>query len=145
MQTKIEFCNSEIEVTDYISDMNNNEHGAQNIFIGKVRQNNMNRSVVGIEYEIFAELAHNVLTDLCAEARQDIDKNLDFTIIHRHGYLSVGEISVLIIAGSKHRDEAFRACRFIIEEIKHRVPIWKQEHYTDGKSEWVQGHALCQH
>lgn len=145
MQTKIEFCNSEIEVTDYISDMNNNEHGAQNIFIGKVRQNNMNRSVVGIEYEIFAELAHNVLTDLCAEARQDIDKNLDFTIIHRHGYLNVGEISVLIIAGSKHRDEAFRACRFIIEEIKHRVPIWKQEHYTDGKSEWVQGHALCQH
>lgn len=145
MQTKIEFCNSEIEVTDYISDMNNNEHGAQNIFIGKVRQNNMNRSVVGIEYEIFAELAHNVLTDLCAEARQDLDKNLDFTIIHRHGYLNVGEISVLIIAGSKHRDEAFRACRFIIEEIKHRVPIWKQEHYTDGKSEWVQGHALCQH
>lgn len=145
MQTKIEFCNSEIEVTDYISDMNNNEHGAQNIFIGKVRQNNMNRSVVGIEYEIFAELAHNVLTDLCAEARQDIDKNLDFTIIHRYGYLNVGEISVLIIASSKHRDEAFRACRFIIEEIKHRVPIWKQEHYTDGKSEWVQGHALCQH
>lgn len=145
MQTKIEFCNSEIEVTDYISDMNNNEHGAQDIFIGKVRQNNMNRSVVGIEYEIFAELAHNVLTDLCAEARQDFDKNLDFTIIHRHGYLNVGEISVLIIAGSKHRDEAFRACRFIIEEIKHRVPIWKQEHYTDGKSEWVQGHALCQH
>lgn len=145
MQTKIEFCNSEIKVTNYISDMNNNEHGAQNIFIGKVRQNNMNRSVVGIEYEIFAELAHNVLTDLCAEARQDIDKNLDFTIIHRHGYLNVGEISVLIIAGSKHRDEAFRACRFIIEEIKHRVPIWKQEHYTDGKSEWVQGHALCQH
>lgn len=145
MQTKIEFCNSEIEVTNYISDMNNNEHGAQNIFIGKVRQNNMNRSVVGIEYEIFAELAHNVLTDLCAEARQDIDKNLDLTIIHRHGYLNVGEISVLIIAGSKHRDEAFRACRFIIEEIKHRVPIWKQEHYTDGKSEWVQGHALCQH
>lgn len=145
MQTKIEFCNSEIEVTNYISDMNNNEHGAQNIFIGKVRQNNMNRSVVGIEYEIFAELAHNVLIDLCAEARQDIDKNLDLTIIHRHGYLNVGEISVLIIAGSKHRDEAFRACRFIIEEIKHRVPIWKQEHYTDGKSEWVQGHALCQH
>lgn len=145
MQTKIEFCNSEIEVTDYISDMNNNEHGAQNIFIGKVRQNNMNRSVVGIEYEIFAELAHNVLTDLCAEAHQDLDENLDFTIIHRHGYLNVGEISVLIIAGSKHRDEAFRACRFIIEEIKHRVPIWKQEHYTDGKSEWVQGHALCQH
>ena len=145
MQTKIEFCNSKIEVTDYISDMNNNEHGAQNIFIGKVRQNNMNRSVVGIEYEIFAELAHNVLTDLCAEARQYIDENLDFTIIHRHGYLNVGEISVLIIAGSKHRDEAFRACRFIIEEIKHRVPIWKQEHYTDGKSEWVQGHALCQH
>ncbi len=145
MQTIINFCDNEINPAHYLTEMNNVEHGAQDVFIGKVRQHNMNRDIIGIEYEIFAELARNVLMELCSEARQTIDANLDFTIVHRYGYLNVGEISVLIIAGSKHRDESFRACRFIIEEIKHRVPVWKQEHYTDGKSEWVQGHALCQH
>ena len=145
MKTVIEFIEQAILIDSYMSNMVNNRHGAQDIFIGKVRINNMNRSVIGIEYEIFDELAYNVISDLCSEARANIDPNLDFTIVHRSGYLKVGEISILIIASSKHRDESFRACRFIIEEIKHRVPIWKQEHYTDGKSEWVQGHALCQH
>lgn len=145
MSTQIEFCESVIESSRFITETVNLEHGAQDIFIGKVRQHNQNRDVVGIEYEIFEDLARQVLSELCSEARTKIDPNLDFSIVHRSGYLHVGETSVLIIASSKHRDEAFRACRFIIEEIKHRVPIWKQEHYTDGKSEWVQGHALCQH
>jgi molybdopterin synthase catalytic subunit len=105
----------------------------------------MNRQVIGIEYEIFTELATTVFNQLANEARANIDPLLDLVIINRSGYLQVGEISILIIASSKHRDEAFRACRFIIEEIKHRAPIWKQEHYIDGKSDWVQGHALCQH
>lgn len=145
MYTHIEFSKTPIDVAQSITAMENNNHGAQNIFIGKVRVNNMNRTVVGIEYEIFEELARNVINELCNEARANIAPDLDFTIVHRQGYLNVGEVAVIIIAGSKHRDESFRACRFIIEEIKHRVPIWKQESYTDGQSEWVQGHALCQH
>lgn len=145
MKTIIKFVENPIVIADYLDAMANNEHGAQDIFVGKVRVNNMNRTVIGIEYEIFDELAFNVINELCTEARKNIDQLLDFTVIHRKGYLVVGEISVLIIASSKHRDESFRGCRFMIEEIKHRVPIWKQETYTDGQSEWVQGHALCQH
>ena len=145
MITNIEFCAKTIDINHWLNLMENPEHGAQNIFIGKVRQHNQNRDVVGIEYEIFEVLAHKVLTDLATSAREKFDANLDITIIHRQGYLTVGEVSVLIMVSSKHRDESYRGSRYIIEEIKHQVPIWKQEHYTDGKSEWVKGHALCQH
>lgn len=145
MKTVIEFCETTIDVSNYLQQMANDQHGAQNIFIGQVRNENQNRQVVGIEYEIFAPLAKKTLEELCSTARADINPRLDLCIIHRSGYLAVGEISVLIIASSKHRGEAFSACRYIIEEIKHQVPIWKQEHYTDGMSEWVKGHALCCH
>ena len=145
MQTIIEFNNQSIDVNNYLLQTVNFEHGAQDIFIGKVRNFNQNRDVVGIEYEIFAPLAKATLEQLCNQVRANVDPRLDIIIIHRFGYLTVGEISVLICVGSKHRDEAFVACRYPIEEIKHQVPIWKQEHYIDGISEWVKGHALCQH
>jgi len=54
----------------------------------------------------------------------------------------VGEISIVIAVGSKHRDEAFKICRYILEEIKHQSPIWKKEHYTKGTEEWLPGHSL---
>jgi molybdopterin synthase catalytic subunit len=145
MLTTIEFCEQSIDINHYLQTMENQQHGAEDIFIGKVRERNQDRDVVGIEYEIFAPLAQKTLEDLCAEARKNIAPDLDITIVHRAGYLTVGEISILIIVSSKHRNESFVACRYLIEEIKHQVPIWKQEHYTDGKSEWVKGHALCQH
>lgn len=145
MKTVIEFCDTAIDTASYLERMANDEHGALDIFIGKVRRENQNRQVIGIEYEIFAPLAKKTLEELCNKARNEIDDKLDLCIIHRSGYLEVGETSVLIIASSKHRNEAFTACRFMIEEIKHQVPIWKQEHYTDGMSDWVKGHALCCH
>ncbi|MDQ5921949.1 MAG: molybdopterin synthase catalytic subunit [Pseudomonadota bacterium] len=143
-QTIVEFCGQPIDINAYLLQTVNFEHGAQDIFIGKVRDFNQNREVVGIEYEVFTPLASITLEQACVRARMEICPNLDIIIVHRFGYLCVGEISVLICVGSKHRDEAFVACRYLIEEIKHQVPIWKQEHYIDGKSEWVKGHALCQ-
>ncbi len=61
------------------------------------------------------------------------------------GKLEIGGISVIIAVGSPHRDESFQACRYLIEQLKIRAPIWKQEHYVDGVSEWVKGHTLCGH
>ena len=61
---------------------------------------------------------------------------------HAKGYASVGEISILIAVGSGHRDEAFKICRYILEEVKHQSPIWKKEHYVDGQEEWLPGHSL---
>jgi len=60
------------------------------------------------------------------------------------GTLQVGELAVVVAAGTPHRDEAFSACRMAIEAVKHTAPIWKQEHYEDGKSEWSEGCSLCQ-
>lgn len=145
MLTNIEFCEQKIVVDKYLQQMVNEQHGAQDIFIGKVRNYNQNRAVVGIEYEIFVPLALTLLNKLCLQVRQDIDEQADIIIVHRSGFLTVGDISVLIIVGTKHRNEAFVASRYIIENIKHDIPIWKQEHYVNGRSEWVLGHALCQH
>jgi molybdopterin synthase catalytic subunit len=55
----------------------------------------------------------------------------------------VGEVSVLIVAHTPHRAEAFQVCRYVIEELKKRAPIWKKEFYQDGETEWLKGHALC--
>ena len=92
-------------------------------------------------------IGHTLTTfeTLAQEARQKWGEKLNVYIEHFKGRLDIGGISILIAVSSPHRDESFKACRFIIEEIKHRAPIWKQEHYLDGDSEWVQGHALCSH
>ena len=63
---------------------------------------------------------------------------------HARGRLAVGEVAVVVAAGSPHRDEAFRACRQLIEGVKHQCPIWKQEHFSDGDSLWSEGCSLCE-
>ncbi len=121
------------------------EHGAADIFIGTVRNHNLGKSVEGVSYDVYEELTLHTFRELCDEARENWGNTLKIFIEHFQGRLDIGGISILIAVSSPHRDESFKACRFIIEEIKHRAPIWKQEHYTDGDSEWVQGHALCSH
>jgi molybdopterin synthase catalytic subunit len=108
-----------------------------------VRHFNLGRQVLGISYDVFETLAIKNFTDLALKAMQQWHGELKIFIAHAKGRLNVGDISVLIAASAPHRDEAFKACRFIIEGIKHESPIWKQEHYVDGDSEWVKGHALC--
>lgn len=119
--------------------------GAVTSFIGAVRENNLGRTVVGVSYDVFDELAESVLRDIAETTAAAIDPRMNVWIVHHKGRLDVGGISVVIVVSTPHRDEGFRACRRIIEDIKHRAPVWKQEHYTDGDSDWVQGHALCQH
>lgn len=120
-------------------------HGAADLFLGTVRNHNMGKPVKGISYDVFDELALNVFNELATEARATWGNDLNIYIEHFKGRQDIGGVSILIAVSSRHRDESFKACRFIIEEIKHRAPIWKQEHYFDGDSEWVQGHALCCH
>jgi molybdopterin synthase catalytic subunit len=119
-------------------------HGAADLFIGRVRNINQGRQVKAVSYDIQPALCRNVFMEICEEARQQFG-HMHLWLAHRHGRLAIGEASVVAAASSRHRDESFRACRYLVEEMKHRAPIWKQEHYVDGDSEWVQGHALCQH
>lgn len=115
-------------------------HGAQDVFIGVVRNSHEGRQVVAVTYEAFEPLAKKVLAAIAAEAAAKHGAKV--AAAHRLGRLKVGEASVVIAAGSPHRAEAFAACRQVIEEIKKRLPVWKQEHYVDGDSAWLSGCSL---
>lgn len=130
------------EVFEFASDFG---HGAQDFFFGSVRAKNLGREVVAVGYDAATPLAEKVLREIACEAISQWGETLRICVLHRVGKLTVGEISVAIGVSSPHRDESFQACRYVIEEIKKRAPIWKKEFYSDGETEWLKGHALCQH
>ncbi len=108
-------------------------------FEGRVRNLNEGRAVTCLEYEAFVELAVAEGGVLLEQARQKF--GLDWVhAIHRVGRIELGEAAVWIGCGAPHRKEAFLACEFVIDELKHRLPIWKKEHYQDGHSDWVNLH-----
>jgi molybdopterin synthase catalytic subunit len=119
------------------------EFGGQALFVGRVRRHNHGRDVVAVEYDLFEPLALATFEAISREAFAEVTPELRIYVAHAHGRLEVGETAVVVAAGSRHRDEAFRACRAVIEGVKHRAPIWKQEHYVDGRSEWSEGCSLC--
>jgi molybdopterin synthase catalytic subunit len=110
--------------------------GGYAAFEGWVRDHNEGRRVQHLEYEAFEPLAVREAERIVAEAiaRFGVARA---ACAHRVGDLAVGELAVWVGVSAAHRDEAFRACRYIIDEIKHRLPIWKKEHYTSGDSGWV--------
>lgn len=117
--------------------------GATTVFIGKVRNHNAGRSVLGVSYDAFTPLAHQLLKELCLEAQEQWGRDLKIFIEHYCGRLAIGGLGVVIAVGSRHREEVYQASRYLIEQLKKRVPIWKQEHYVDGDSEWIHGSACC--
>lgn len=110
--------------------------GAYAAFEGWVRNENDGKEVLRLEYEAYEPIAVNEGEKVLAEARSRFGI-LHAHCVHRTGLLELGECAVWVGVTSGHRDEAFRACRFIIDEIKMRLPIWKKEHYVDGRSDWV--------
>jgi molybdopterin synthase catalytic subunit len=105
-------------------------------FEGWVREHNEGQQVTRLEYEAFQELAVKEGDRIIAEALHRFPVK-HAICIHRVGSLALGEMAVWVGVSSVHRGEAFDACRFIIDEVKHRVPIWKKEHYLSGDSGWV--------
>lgn len=126
------------QACDFVSDPAN---GAIDVFIGVVRNHHQGQSVTGITYDVHETLAAASLHGICCEA-QGIWPQTRYFVSHYHGYLAVGGVSVLIAVSAPHREEAFESCRYVIEEIKKRVPVWKKEHYIDGESAWLPGHSL---
>lgn len=99
------------------------------------------RPVSGMTYEAYEPMAKSVLKQIATEVVARVGA-VRFAIAHRVGALELGEVSVAIAISTPHRAEAYEASRYIIEEIKKRVPVWKHEHYTDGESAWVEGVPL---
>jgi adenylyltransferase/sulfurtransferase len=105
-------------------------------FEGWVRDHNEGHAVTRLEYEAFVELAEKEGARIVDEALVKFGVTRA-ACVHRVGSLALGEVAVWVGVSAAHRDEAFRACRFIIDEVKHRLPIWKKEHYVSGDSGWV--------
>lgn len=110
--------------------------GGYAAFEGWVRDRNDGRTVLRLEYEAFAPLAEREGARILDEARQRFGV-ARVRCAHRVGSLAIGELAVWVGVSAGHRAEAFDACRYIIDEVKHRVPIWKKEYYQDGDSGWV--------
>jgi len=110
--------------------------GAFAAFEGLVRQHNEGRPVRGLRYEAYVELAEREGGQIIAEALARFDI-VDARCVHRIGELAIGELAVWVGVSAAHRGPAFAACRYIIDEVKARVPIWKHEHYADGDAQWL--------
>ena len=110
--------------------------GATLLFLGTVRDVNEGRAVTGIEYRAYTAMAARELDTIVREAAQRFHTD-HIAVEHRLGTLALGEASVAIAVAHPHRGGAYDASRWIIEELKRRVPIWKLEHYVDGTREWV--------
>ncbi len=110
--------------------------GAVVLFLGTVREMTDERQTVSLEYEAYAEMAEKKLGELAADARRKWSLS-GHAIVHRLGLLPVGEISIAIAVSAPHRGEAFEAGRWLIDQIKQDVPIWKKENYADGTANWV--------
>ncbi len=110
--------------------------GGYAAFEGWVRNHNEGYAVTRLEYEAFEALANKEGERIVAEAATRFGI-LRAACVHRVGSLAIGDLAVWVGVSSRHRAEAFAACRYIIDEVKHRVPIWKKEHYVNGDSGWV--------
>jgi molybdopterin synthase catalytic subunit len=110
--------------------------GAVVAFEGRVRNRNDGRAVLRLDYQAYARLAEAEGTRIVGEARERFDIAAA-RCAHRVGSLAIGELAVWVGVSAGHRDAAFAACRYIIDEVKQRVPIWKNEHYADGESGWL--------
>ena len=110
--------------------------GAVATFEGLVRNHNDGKKVVALEYEAFDKLAFKEANKIFKETKSKFAV-LEVKCFHRVGKLSVGEMAVWVAVSAAHRDSAFAACRYIIDKIKTRLPIWKKEYYTSGDSGWV--------
>ena len=136
--------------SDKLENFNYREHfanptvGGVVTFEGRVRNHNENKAVTSLEYEVYPELAQSEGQKILEEALTLFDITNAFCV-HREGHLQIGEMAVWVIATAAHREDAFKACQYVIDEIKARVPIWKKEHYVDEPAIWVRCDKCANH
>lgn len=118
--------------------------GAYVQFEGWIRDHNEGQAVLRLEYEVYEPLAVKEGENILAEAVTRFGV-LKAAAVHRAGLMELGEAAVVVGVASAHRAEAFDACRYIIDELKVRLPIWKKEYYASGKTEWVNCRRCASH
>ena len=125
-----------IDLAALIAEVAHTSTGATLLFVGTVRDVNDGRGVSGMEYSAYRSMAERELADIVREAAKQFATE-HIVVEHRLGTLELGEASVAIAVAHPHRGAAYDANRYVIEQLKQRVPIWKLEHYVDGTREWV--------
>ena len=138
-----EISSDKIDPTSLRAGMSDPEAGGFVVFEGWVRNHHEGREVLRLEYEAYTELGITEGTGILAAARERFEIS-DCRCVHRVGELDIGDIAVWVGVTAVHRGPAFEACRFVIDEVKHRLPIWKKEFYTDGDSGWVNCEGCAQ-
>jgi len=134
--SRFSFSNAPVDLAALRESLADPTCGGYAAFEGWVRNHNEGQAVTHLEYEAFESLAVREGERIIAEACNKYGVQ-NARCVHRVGDLALGELAVWVGVSARHRDEAFKACRYIIDEVKHRVPIWKKEHYVGGDSGWV--------
>lgn len=142
--SRVAIATDAIDVGAIVDEVRGSGHGAIATFLGSVRDHSDGRAVAGLEYSAYTEMAVREMNDILHEALA-LAPGADIVAVHRIGKLNVGDVCVMIAVSHGHRAPAFDACRYMIEEIKKRVPIWKRERYADGSTEWVNACATSAH
>jgi molybdopterin synthase catalytic subunit len=124
-----------LSVDEAIAAVKHGGAGAVCVFLGAVRDVNEGRAVVKLEYEAYGTMAVAEMTRIVEEIEREI-AGVRLAVTHRVGALAVGDLAVVCAASAPHRDEAYRACRALIDRVKARAPIWKREHGPEG-AYWV--------
>ena len=134
-----------IRITDQVIDphqvlgsVGSRRDGAKILFLGTVRDHNEGRDVHGLRYEAYPAMAETVLAEIVGEAVERFGTEA-ISVVHRTGALDLGDIAVAVVVASPHRAESFDAARYVMEELKRRLPVWKEEKYSDGDVGWVKG------
>jgi len=139
-----EFASVDVDLADCRESLQDSRCGGYAAFEGWVRDLNEGQRVLRLEYEAYEALGVKEGERIVAEAIERYGV-VAARCVHRLGELQLGDLAVWVGVSSPHRDEAFAACRYIIDEVKHRVPIWKKEHYVDGDSGWVNCERCAEH
>ena len=136
-ETRIELTRDAIDVAELTEWTRSNQAGAVVLFLGTVREMTGDRRTVALDYEAYPEMARRKMQEIVDQAcsRWPVMKA---GIAHRFGRLELGDVSVAVAVSTPHRTDAFEAGRFLIDTLKEVVPIWKQENWADGTTEWVE-------
>jgi molybdopterin synthase catalytic subunit len=130
-----------IDIPTMLAGAHHPKAGAVVLFSGETRDNSHGKEVDHLEYEAQEAIAENMIAAILQQAREKWRLNIAIAV-HRTGKVAVSETAVVVITASAHRSEAYAANRFIIDKIKHEVPVWKCEYFTDGSKEWG-GNCNC--
>ncbi len=138
MTTDLQIIDTPLDITACISSVLHPASGGIDVFIGTVRNETKGKPVVRLEFEAYETMALREMRKIADEARSKWPLHA-LVLHHRTGVLMPGEVAVVIAVSAKHRDSAFKACRFVIDTLKQTVPVWKKEVFEDGEV-WVAAH-----